>query len=81
MDFFVEVGSNDEDSKVSEQCLAAAEALIHAKGNECASKILQILEKYVDQSESFKPQSIKNAVILIGTVSDYLDKNGQKKLI
>lgn len=79
--FFVEVGSVDQDPKVAESCLEAADAIIHARGADYAPKMLQILEKFIEDAEDFKEESVNQAIILIGTLSDYLDKNGQKKLI
>jgi hypothetical protein len=39
------------------------------------------LERFIEQADQFKDESVHHAVILIGTLSDYLDKGGQKKLI
>jgi hypothetical protein len=80
LDFFIVTGSADSDRAIARQCLDAADAVVHARGLDYAGKMLQILERYVEQAASFQPESVAHAVTLIGTLSGYLDKNGQKKL-
>jgi hypothetical protein len=43
--------------------------------------MLQLLERYVEPAEHFRPESVTHAIALIGTLSSYLDKDGQKQLI
>jgi HEAT repeat protein len=81
LDFFIVTGSADSDPKVSKRCLEAADAIIHARGNDYAGKLLQILEKFIENADDYAPESVNHAVVLIGTLSAYLDKNLQKKLI
>lgn len=81
LDFFIDTGSADNDPKISSRCLEAADSVIHARGPDCAGKILQILERYIEQADEFKPESVQHSIVLIGTLSSYLDKNGQKRLI
>lgn len=81
LDFFVMTGSVDSDPAVSAACLRAADAVIHARGADYSGKMLQILERFVEQADQFREESVHHAIVLIGTLSDYLDKGGQKKLI
>lgn len=81
LDFFIVIGSADTDPAVSETSLAAADALIHSRGSDYAGKMLQILERFIENAHEFKEESVNHAIVLIGTLSNYLDKNGQKKLI
>ena len=82
MEFFIVTGSADTDPKVAKKCLEAADAIIHARGNDYAGPLLQILESFIENSDGlYKPESINHAVVLLGTLSTYLDKNLQKKLI
>jgi hypothetical protein len=81
LDFFVVTGSVDSDPAVSEACLTAADAVIHARGADYAGKILQILERFVEEADEFRAESVHHAIVLIGTLSDYLDKGGQKRLV
>ena len=81
LDFFIVTGSRDEDPNTSQQCLDAADAIIHARGGDYAAKMLQILERYIESAEDFAEESVHHAIVLIGTLSAYLDKNGHKKLI
>jgi hypothetical protein len=81
LDFFLVTGSADSDPKVAKKCLEAADAIIHARGNDYAGKLLQILEGYIENAQSHTPESVNHAVVLLGTLSAYLDKNLQKKLI
>jgi hypothetical protein len=81
LEFFITTGSVDSDSAVARQSLKAAEALIRARGSGYAGKLLAILEKFVDDAEQYQTESVHQAVLLIGTLSDYLDKAMQKKLL
>jgi hypothetical protein len=81
LNFFIVTGSVDSDPKISQKCLDAADALIHSRGLDYAAKMLQILERFIEEADSFKEESVHHAIVLIGTLSDYLDKNTQKKLI
>jgi hypothetical protein len=81
LDFFIVTGSADTDPAVSKKCLEAADALVHARGHDYAPRMLAILERFIENAQDFQPESVHHAIVLIGTLSDYLDKNGQKKLI
>ena len=81
LDFFIVTGSADTDPTISKKCLEAADAVVHARGLDFAGKMLQILERYVEHAGEFQPESVTHAIVLIGTLSNYLDKNGQKKLV
>jgi hypothetical protein len=61
--------------------LAAADAIIHSRGLDYSGKILQILERFVEDAQDFKEESVHHAIVLIGTLSGYLDQGGKKKLI
>jgi len=43
--------------------------------------MLANLERFIDDASQYKEESVHHAITLIGTLSRYLDKNGQKKLI
>jgi hypothetical protein len=53
LEFCITKGSIDESSEVSEQSLRAAEVLIKAKGKDIASKMLEILQKFTDNADSY----------------------------
>jgi len=76
LDFFVVIGSTDSNPEISESCLDAADAIIHSRGLDYAPKMLQILERFIEEADKFEKESVYNAVTLIGTLSNYLDKNG-----
>ena len=80
LDFFIVTGSADTDNVIAQKCLDAASAVVHARGKDLAGRILEILERYVTDAKEFQPESVARAVVLIGTLSSYLDKGGQKKL-
>lgn len=81
LDFFIITGSVDSDPAVSRQCLDAAEAMIHSRGPDYSGKILQILERFIEEAQDFKEESVHHAIVLIGTLSGYLDQGGKKKLV
>ena len=81
LDFFIITGSVDNDHRVSRTCLEAADSIIHARGHDSSAKMLTILERFIENADEFKEESVHQAIVLIGTLSNYLDKNGQKKLI
>ena len=81
LDFFIITGSVDQSNQIAQKCLDAADAIIHARGHDCAAKMLTILERFIENAHEFKEESVHQAIVLIGTLSQYLDKNGQKKLI
>lgn len=51
LDFFIVIGSADTDPMISQQCLDAADALIHARGLDYAGKMLQILERFIEDAD------------------------------
>jgi len=81
LDFFVITGSIDTDPNISQECLDAADALIHSRGQDYAGKMLIILERFIEFAEEFTHESVHHAIVLIGTLAGYLDKAGQKKLV
>jgi hypothetical protein len=81
LDFFIVTGSVDSDPSISQKCLDAADAIIHSRGADYAGKMLSILERFIENADDFKAESVHHAIVLIGTLSSYLDKGGQKKLI
>jgi hypothetical protein len=58
LDFFITIGSVDSDVAVSKKCLEAADAIIHARGSDYAGKMLQILERFVEEADKFKEESV-----------------------
>jgi len=51
LDFFIVTGSADSDPAISQQCLDAADALVHARGLDYAGKMLQILERFIEDAD------------------------------
>jgi hypothetical protein len=76
LDFFIITGSVDSDPRVSKTCLEAADSIIHARGHDSAAMMLTILERFIENADEFKEESVHQAIVLIGTLSNYLDKNG-----
>ena len=80
LEFCITKGSVDESVEVSKQGYKAAEVLIKAKGKDIASKMLEILQKFTDNADNYQLESVNNAVLLTGVLSDFLVETGQKKL-
>lgn len=74
LEFFVTTGSIDTSSDVSITSLEAAEAIVHARGNDYSGRMLTILENFIDNAEDYQEESVHHAVSLIGTLAGYLDK-------
>lgn len=59
----------------------AALELIKVKGADYSEELLKILERYLnDKTKSYSELSKNQAIIMIGSLSNYLDNTSQKKL-
>lgn len=80
-EFFVTKACLDQNEQVAKASMGAALAVIQAKGSFFAEEMLKILEKFINEQKKYSELSKNEAIIMIGSLSSFLDNTSQKKLV